>query len=96
MTESEYWNRWVYYRTHDYIVSEFPYNIDFDLTTRCNLECSRCPFHGKHALFKQEPQELDFKLYKKVIDEGAKKGLQAIKFSFSGEPLLYRQLKEAI
>lgn len=96
MVESEYFKRWNYYRTHDYIVSEFPYNIDFDLTSRCNLECEPCPFHSKKALFECEPQDLDFKLYKKVIDEGAKKGLQAIKFSFSGEPLLYKQLAEAI
>jgi len=32
---------------------------------------------------------MDFELFKQIINEGAKKGLKAVKFGFSGEPLLY-------
>jgi MoaA/NifB/PqqE/SkfB family radical SAM enzyme len=78
------------------IVSKFPLHIDIELTNRCNLQCKPCPFHGTNALFRQDPCDMDFKLYKKIIDEGSKKGLKAVKLNFGGEPLLYKYLIKAI
>ena len=91
----KYQKNWIKYPKH-HRVAPFPLQIDFDLTTRCNLSCERCPYQSERAQFKREPQDLDFDLYKKVIDEGAKKGLCSVKFSFSGEPLLYKKLPDAI
>jgi len=39
---------------------------------------------------------MDFNLYKRIIDEGSKKGLCSVKLSFRGEPLLYNKLPEAV
>jgi molybdenum cofactor biosynthesis enzyme MoaA len=36
--------------------------------------------------------DMDFELFKKIVDEGSKNGLYAIKFSYLGEPLLCRNL----
>jgi len=78
------------------IVSQFPLHLDVELTNKCNLSCDMCPFHGPDAINKREPQDMDFELYKKIIDEGSKKGLKSIKLNYGGEPLLYPQLPEAI
>ncbi|MFW9872388.1 MAG: radical SAM protein [Candidatus Thorarchaeota archaeon] len=81
----------------DHIVSDFPLHVDIELTNRCNLQCDRCMFHSSDAPFPPETEEdMDFKIFKKVIDEGSKKGLKAIKLNYRGEPLLYPQLKEVI
>ena len=82
-----------------HIVSEFPINLDVELTNRCNLgesTCPECPYHSKNAIYKQKPCDMDFELFKQIIDEGAKKGLKAVKFGFSGEPLLYPKIVEAV
>jgi len=91
----EYRKAWESYPKEHY-VSRFPINLDLELTSRCNLSCKMCPYHSKDAPFPREPEDMDFELYKKIIDEGSVKGLKAIKFGFGGEPLLYRQLPEAI
>lgn len=78
------------------IVSFFPLAIDIELTNRCSLSCLMCPFHGPDAINKRQPQDMDFELYKKIIDEGSEKGLCSIKLNFGGEPLLYEKLPEAI
>lgn len=78
------------------IVSQFPLHADIELTNRCNLKCQICPHHGPDKINNRIPQDMDFELYKKIIDEGAEKGLKAIKLNYGGEPLLYYQLANAI
>ena len=73
-----------------------PLHADICLTTRCNLKCNMCPYHGKDAIYRQGNQDMDFELYRKIIDECASKGVKAIKFGFSGEPLLYPYIIDAI
>ena len=49
----------------NHIVSEFPLNIDCELTNRCNLgelTCPNCPYHSKNAIYKQESCDMDFDL----------------------------------
>ena len=92
----QYRQAWESYPKECY-VSQFPLHLDIELTTRCNLSCDMCPFHSENAPFKPEEEvDMDFKLYKKIIDEGSKKGLKSIKLNYRGEPLLYKQLPEAI
>jgi len=55
-----------------------------------------CPHHGKDKINDVKPQDMDFKLYKKIIDEGAENNLRAIKLNYGGEPLLYPKLVNAI
>lgn len=77
-------------------VSDFPIHLDIELTNRCNLKCEMCPFHGKDKIDTREHEDMNFELYKKIIDEGSKKGLKSVKLNFGGEPLLYEKLPEAI
>lgn len=78
------------------IVSNFPLHLDIELTNRCNLSCKICPHHGPDRINERIPQDMDFELYKKIIDEGQWKGLKAIKLNYGGESLLYDKLIQAI
>lgn len=82
----------------DEFVSDTPLHLDIGLTNRCNRSCKECPYHGKgkDSAFYREPKDLDFELYKKIIDEVSEKGTKAIKFGFNGEPLLYKHIVKAI
>jgi len=77
------------------IVKKVPIHLDIELTTRCNLRCEKCPYYGKNVNFPKQI-DMDFILYKKIIDECSKKGVRAVKLNFRGEPLLYKKLPEAI
>ncbi len=78
------------------VVEVMPLSLDIELTNRCDLKCDMCPFHGKDALYWQEPYDMDFDLYKKIIKEGVAKGLKSVKLNFGGEPLLYEKLELAV
>jgi MoaA/NifB/PqqE/SkfB family radical SAM enzyme len=78
------------------IVDMLPPHLDIELTNRCNLTCDHCPYHGKNAIFKQEPCDMHFPTFKKIINEAAEKNVRSVKLSYSGEPLLYERLGEAI
>lgn len=94
-TYNQYRRAWdTYPKKH--IVSKFPLHLDIELTNRCDRECEMCPFHGDQAEYKREPEDMDFGMYKRIIDEGASKGLYAIKLNYGGEPLLYPYLVDAI
>ena len=80
----------------------FPLQIEFELHNACNYRCSFCPYSFEKekmpANFDLPVKEkvLDFELYKKIIDEGAKNGLQAIELGYNTEPLLYKKIVPAI
>jgi radical SAM protein with 4Fe4S-binding SPASM domain len=80
----------------NHLTTHFPLHLDIEVTNRCNLNCEMCAFHSEKARFKPRPEDMRFNLFKKIIDEGAEKGLMAIKLNYSGEPLLYPQIFEAI
>lgn len=77
-------------------VSDFPLSLDISLTNLCNRHCSPCPYHGDNPIFKQDPCSMNFHLYRKIIDEGAEKGLESIKINYDGEPLLYKRIVDAV
>lgn len=78
------------------IVEALPPHIDVELTNRCSLSCDQCPYHGKDKIFTQEPCNMDYALYRKIIDEACQKNVKSVKLSFSGEPLLYPKFFEAV
>ena len=86
---------WKHYADNG-IVSKMPLHLDIELTNRCNLDCQKCPYHGKDTVFPQEPCDMDFELYTKIINEAAIKNVRSVKLSFSGEPLLYPHIGKAI
>jgi radical SAM protein with 4Fe4S-binding SPASM domain len=70
------------------IIERIPINLYLEPTSRCNLRCRMC-WHEYQEIPKHDIN-LEFAL--KVIHEFAHKGGYSIKFSFRGEPLLYRDL----
>jgi hypothetical protein len=77
-------------------VTEFPVHLDIELTNRCNMKCEMCPFHGPDAIAYQHPADMNFQMYKRIIDEGVNNRLQSVKLNFGGEPLLYDKVLDAI
>lgn len=71
------------------ITTDFPINLDLETTSVCNLLCPMCPRTIKieDGTF-SEVGHMSMDLYKKIIDEGSKKGLCSIKMMSLGEPLL--------
>ena len=78
----------------EYRVAEFPLKLDIELTNRCNRTCDMCAFHSKLALYKFPKEDMDLAIFKKIIDES--EGKTTLKLNYSGEPLLYPHLLEAI
>jgi len=76
------------------IVPKFPTNLDLEVTNLCNLKCVMCPHSFDNH--KDNFGFLDLNLAKRLIDEGSRNGLCAIKFNWRGEPLLHKDLPEMI
>jgi len=74
------------------VVGDFPVHLDFETTTICNLKCYMC-FQSFDPPY---PAILDIDLFKKVIDEGSKKGLCSIKLQYRGEPLTDKRIPEMV
>lgn len=74
------------------IVSEFPLHLDIEITSDCNLMCSHCFRHSRRSGI----GDMDFELFKKVIDEGEKYELCAMDPGWMGESFLHPQVIEMI
>ncbi len=80
----------------------FPLHLDIDPTNRCNLACAMCPRSYYIREGRPEwnpagrPGDMDFDLYRRLIEEGAARGLKSVKLNFLGEPLLYPRLAEMV
>jgi radical SAM protein with 4Fe4S-binding SPASM domain len=72
--------------------SAFPLQLDFELTSRCNLRCAFC-VHGQEEV---PNRELDFDRFARAIDEGEQYGLVSTKLNYINEPLLTRDLPRYI
>ena len=80
-------------RTRRYeILTDFPLHLDIELAGVCNLKCKSC--FQNHITGKLGLMELS--LYKRIIHEGAKNGLCAVKLQIRGEPLLHPELTYCI
>ncbi|GAB6037203.1 radical SAM protein [Fundidesulfovibrio butyratiphilus] len=77
-----------------FTVGDFPIHLDLEASSRCNLRCTFCdklPLLGPEHL-----GDMDFDLYRLMVDEGAEKGLKSLKLSYRGEPLLNRRLADMV
>lgn len=95
----EYWEyrrKWEEYPKKQ-IVAKFPPHLEIECTRRCNLRCPMCPRAVKMANGEKIIEgNMDFELFKKIVDEGSKNGLYSVKFSYLGEPLLCKDLPAMI
>lgn len=87
----EYRRRWNE-DPREFIVGDYPIHVDLETNTNCNLRCFMC-----FQAFDTPPTiKMDLDLFKKIIDEGADRGLCSIKTQVRGEPLLDKRMPEMV
>jgi len=77
------------YGFQDENARRFPSNIMFDVTNVCNLRCVHCPHKSFSRKKGYVPTHLDWKLFRKAINEAARNNMLFVRFSSDGEPLLH-------
>tara|TARA_Y100000590_G_C15734977_1_gene1018256 strand:+ start:1642 stop:2775 length:1134 start_codon:yes stop_codon:yes gene_type:complete len=79
------------------ITPEFPLCLDIETTNICNLDCIMCP---RTVLIARGVYSdiglMDFDLYRKILDEGAKYNLPSVKLQYLGEPLAHPDVGKQI
>jgi len=73
--------RWINYA--------FPRHLFIELNTTCNLSCSYCPRP-------QINEEMDYEVFRKIVDEASQYGKRSFSLHLFGEPLLYKRIFESI
>lgn len=92
----EYRRKWVE-NPKNMVIQDFPIHMDVEITNYCNLLCPMCPRtikmkNGSH----DELHHMSFDLFKKIIDEGSANGLCSVKFNYSGEPLMHKDVAKMV
>lgn len=77
-------------------VPSYPLQLDFELNYSCNFSCPMCTWSIESSKGKGQKAWLDFEVFKKVIEEGFKKGLKAIRFNYVNEPLIRKDIAQFI
>lgn len=95
----EYWEYRRKWADHPktFTVGRFPIHLDIEITRVCDLRCPHC--FRTQALNEGTLGpfgHMSFDLFKKIIDEGAEKGLCSVKFNYLGEPLLHPKCSEMV
>ena len=72
-----------------YIDYKFPRHIFIETTANCNLTCSYCPREKRN-------ENMDFKLFKDIVNECSEYGPRSFSLHLFGEPLLYPHIIDAI
>jgi len=72
-----------------FIDLEFPRHIFIETTANCNLSCAYCPREKRK-------EDMDFELFRSIIDEATHYGPRSFSLHLFGEPLLYPKILEAI
>lgn len=78
----------------NFILRDFPLHLDLEATNRCNLRCTFCdklPYWTKDQM-----GDMDFGLYKRIVDEGAEHRLWGVKLSYRGEPLIHKEIVQMV
>jgi radical SAM protein with 4Fe4S-binding SPASM domain len=78
--------------THLDLDERFPLQVDFELTSQCNLSCWFCTQGQQDIPYRA----LTLDSFKAIIDEGEAHGLVSIKMNYVNEPLLAKDLEAAI
>jgi radical SAM protein with 4Fe4S-binding SPASM domain len=76
---------------------DFPLLLAIEPTSICNLRCIMC-FQDDPRLSRNRELlgRMDFDLYRRIIDEGARHGLAAVVLASRGEPMLHDRIFDMI
>lgn len=81
---------WLYKLTaQSYVDLVYPRHLFIETTANCNLSCAYCPREKKSS-------DMDFGLFRKIIDEAKGHGPRSFSLHLFGEPLLYPHIFEAV
>ena len=72
-----------------YISKDFPRHIFIETTATCNLSCHYCP---REKIRK----DMDYELFRKIVNEASRYGPRSFSLHLFGEPLLYPRIFEAV
>lgn len=90
----EYRNNWTNYPRQQY-VSEYPLEVDIELSTVCNLHCPMCFTITDEFKNRVARKFMDMKLFWKIIDEISGK-VPAVRLSLRGESSLHPEFISCI
>jgi MoaA/NifB/PqqE/SkfB family radical SAM enzyme len=72
-----------------YIDRDFPRHIFLEVTSNCNLSCEYCPRE-------KIKENMDYELFRQIVDECTQYGPRSFSLHLFGEPLLYPRIMDAI
>ena len=78
----------------NFILRDMPIDLDIEASSKCNLRCTFCD-----KLPNLKPGQLgnlDFELFKHIIDQFEETKLWALKLSYRGEPLINKQVPDMV
>ena len=76
------------------LVGRFPPHLDIELSDACNLRCIMCIQGIEDGV--KGAGNMDTAFAKRMIDQGAERGLRSIKLNWRGEPALHRDMVDVI
>lgn len=78
------------------IVPTFPTHLDIEVSSACNLRCPMCKSTHMREAGKKFGVNMDFDLYKLLINECADNSVYSVKLSWRGEPLMHPQIVDMV
>src|SRR3989344_8877570 len=82
----------------DKIAGSFPIIVAIEPTSLCNLRCTMC-FQADTAYFARDNSlmgQMDFGLYREIVDEMAENGPCGLVLASRGEPMLHPRFTEMV
>ena len=78
-----------------FYIFNFPSHIDIEASSKCQMKCPMC---GRHLMKERGIKDgnMDFGLYKSIINECIKERVYSVKLSWRGEPLLNPNIVEMV
>jgi MoaA/NifB/PqqE/SkfB family radical SAM enzyme len=83
-------------RPKGFDAGRFPLHVDIESTNSCNLRCVMCPRNFVQEEIEKNLGNMEWDLYRKIIDECAENGLPSIKLNYRGEPLLHPDIVKMV
>lgn len=87
----EYRRQWESNPVH-HVVSDFPLQLDIEASGRCNLMCTHCVRHSRRT----DIGDMGMDIFKRIIDEGAGRGLFAMIPHWMGESFIHPELIDMV
>ena len=92
----EYRKDWARAENFEFLENAYPLQLDFELNYSCNFSCSMCTWSVEDSKSRGKKVWFDIEVYKRILTEGVKGGLKAIRLNYINEPLIRRDIVDFI